>query len=165
MLEQIIQLVQQQASDYFVGDAGVPNEQAGAAAQAAGESIFEVIQNQILSGNMGAVQDLLGVGQSGNTPGGNDAMSAIMQQAVAVLGGKLMNQGVSQQAAQSASANIMPTLMNMVLGSFRSPAPADAGFDVGSLIGLVLGGSGGNQNTQNNNPLGGLGSILGNILG
>lgn len=181
MIDQIIALVKDQATDYFIQNPDVPNEHAGAAANAASDSILEVIQQQIMGGNVGVIQQLMGVGAN-NAGGNNDMMAAIIQQATGLLSGKLQNQvGVNANAASSAAGGLIPVILGAVMDKFRSPAPADAGFDIGSLINLVLGGGGlnnqnanmQNNNAQNNNPLGGLsdilggdmGNILGNILG
>ena len=155
MLEQIIQAVQGQAADYFRQHPEIPNEQAEGAAQAAGASIMAALQNQIMSGNVEGIQSML----SGNGVD-NNAMGQIMQQASGLLGGYLNQQGVSQATALSASQGIMPQLIQMVLGKFMSKAPGDSGFDIGSLINLVMGGG---QQQQQNNGL--LGSILGSVLG
>lgn len=180
MLEQIINLVKDQASSYFINNTDVPNDQAEVAANAAGESIMEVIQQQIMGGNMGAIQQLLGVGASNSSAGNSDLLTTILQQASVLLSGKLQNQvGVNAQTADSAAGGLMPLILGAIMDKFRSPAPSDSGFDIGSLIGLVLGGSGQQQQQQQqpvqeeNNPLGGLndllggnmGNILGNILG
>lgn len=155
MLEQIIQAVQGQAADYFRQHTDIPNEQAEGAAQAAGASIMAALQNQITSGNVEGLQSML----SGNGVD-NNMMGQIMQQASGLLGGYLNQQGISQATALSASQGIMPQLIQMVLGKFMSKAPGDSGFDIGSLISLVMGGG---QQQQQNNGL--LGSILGSVLG
>jgi hypothetical protein len=172
MIDQILDLVKNQATDYFIQNPDVPNEQAPAAAAAAGESIMEVIQQQIMSGNMGVVQQLMGVGASNNAGGNNDMLSGLIQQASTLLSGKLQNQvGVNANAANSAAGGLIPVILGAVMDKFRSNAPGDAGFDIGSLINLVLGGGGlntannQNNNSQNNNPLGGLGDILGGNMG
>lgn len=155
MLEQIIQAVQEQAADYFRQHTDIPNEQAEGAAQAAGASIMAALQNQITSGNVEGLQSML----SGNGID-NNAMGQIIQQASGLLGGYLNQQGISQATALSASQGIMPQLIQMVLGKFMSKAPGDSGFDIGSLIRLVMGGG---QQQQQNDSL--LGSILGSVLG
>lgn len=176
MLEQLLDLVKDQAAGHFVQNTDVPNEQAQVAATAAGESIMEAIQQQIMSGNTDALQGLLGLGQTGQEQGqGNsDMLNVLIQQASSILSGKLQNQvGVSNHVADNAAGGIIPALIQMVMGKFRSQAPSDSGFDIGSLIGMVLGGGGSGNAQGGNNPLGGLsdilggglGNVLGNILG
>lgn len=175
-----MQAVQSQATDYFLQNPDIPNEYAEGAAQAAGASIMAALQNQIVNGNVEGLQNML----SGNASSFDaNTMGQIMQQASGLMGGYLNQQGISQATALSASQGLMPQLIQMVLGKFMSKAPGDSGFDIGSLIGLVLGG--GQQQQQSNNVLatilggvlsgggkqggGGssdlLGSILGNVLG
>ena len=159
MLEQIIQAVEGQAADYIRQHPEIPNEQAEGAVQAAGASIMAALQNQITSGNIEGIQNML----SGGNVDGN-AMGQIMQQATGLLGGYLNQQGVSQATALSASQGLMPQLIQMVLGKFMSKAPGDSGFDIGSLISLVMGG--GQQQQQQQQSGGGLlGSVLGGIFG
>ncbi|MGB1205047.1 MAG: hypothetical protein ACPG5B_05335 [Chitinophagales bacterium] len=133
MLDQIVNLVKEQAVSQFVNQTNVPDEKAEVAAQAAGESIFETIKNQIVSGNVASLTSLL--------TGGNKQQSSsnpIMATIMSTLTSKLSNNGVNEETAQNASATVVPDLMQQVIGKFMSPEKADAEFNTENLISSVL---------------------------
>jgi hypothetical protein len=76
--------------------------------------------------------------------------------------------GISQQAAQSMAASLLPSVMNSLvkktndpkdssfdLGNILKSATGNSGLDVGSIIGQVAGGA----------SKGGLGGLLGGLFG
>jgi len=158
MLDQIVNLVKEQAMSQFINQTDVPNEQAEVAAQAAGESIFETITSQISSGNIADITGLLTGGGSGQQSASNPIMAGIMS----TLTSKLMGSGVSEQAARSASSNVVPGLMEQVIGKFMSPKQEDAEFNAESLISSVMGNS--IQDAVKDQVTKNLGSMLGGFF-
>lgn len=154
MLEQIIDLIKNQASDHFVNATDVPNEHAEKAANIAGLSIFQGLAEQIMQGNGSAISQLLN--NSGNAAANASGLmnNPIVQNIISQFTGNMQQHaGVNQATAQQA-AGIMPNLIQQVIGKFASRAPQDSGFDVTKLLSLVT--SGGGNNLQNS----GVGSIL-----
>ena len=157
MLDQIVNLVKEQAMSQFINQTDVPNEQAEVAAQAAGESIFETITSQISSGNIAGITNLL--------TGGNSQINVsnpIIQNVMNTLARKLMGNGISQDTAQSASSSVIPNLMEQVIGKFTSPAKKDAAFDTESLISSVVNSS--IQDAVKNQVSKNLGNVLGGFF-
>ncbi len=157
MLNQIVNLVKEQAMSQFINQTDVPNEQAEVAAQAAGESIFETITSQISSGNIAGITNLL--------TGGNSQINVsnpIIQNVMNTLARKLMGNGISQDTAQSASSSVIPNLMEQVIGKFTSPAKKDAAFDTESLISSVVNSS--IQDAVKNQVSKNLGNVLGGFF-
>ncbi len=152
MLDQIVNLVKDQAVNQFTNNSDVPNEQAEVAATAAGESIFETITEQLSGGNMDAVSGLL-TGASGA-----DSSNPLVQGVISNLTSKLTGSGVDAGAAQSAASGIIPGLMQSVVGKFMSPAQEDSGFDVQSLMNQVAGNAIKDQVTK------GIGDALGGMF-
>ena len=157
MLNQIVNLVKEQAMSQFINQTDVPNEQAEVAAQAAGASIFETITSQISSGNIAGITNLL--------TGGNSQINVsnpIIQNVMNTLARKLMGNGISQDTAQSASSSVIPNLMEQVIGKFTSPAKKDAAFDTESLISSVVNSS--IQDAVKNQVSKNLGNVLGGFF-
>ena len=152
MLDQIVNLVKDQAVSQFTNNSDVPNEQAEVAATAAGESIFETITEQLQGGNMDVVSSLLSGGSSvsGSNP--------LVQGVISNLTSKLTGSGADAGAAQSAASGIIPGLMQSVVGKFMSQDQADSGFDVQALMSNMAGNAMKDQLTK------GLGNALGGLF-
>ncbi|MEZ4886899.1 MAG: hypothetical protein R3E32_19375 [Chitinophagales bacterium] len=134
MLDQIIQLAKEQGTAYFKNQTNVPNEQAEQAAATAGESIFEGLKNQVLSGNLSGVKDLL----SGNAK--MDSSNPIVGQIIGMFTSKLSGQsGISTDVAEDAAQGGIPNLLQSLIGKFMSKDQADSGFDVAELAKSIMG--------------------------
>ncbi|MGB0929595.1 MAG: hypothetical protein ACPGVB_02380 [Chitinophagales bacterium] len=134
MLDQIINLVKEQGTEYFKKQTNVPDEQAEQAAETAGESIFEGLKEQVLSGNFEGVKDLL----SGNS--NMDSGNPIVKQIMDMFSSKLSNQsGVTAETAETASEGGIPALLQSVIAKFTSKDSADSDFDVAELAKSVMG--------------------------
>ncbi|MGB1242629.1 MAG: hypothetical protein ACPG49_08910, partial [Chitinophagales bacterium] len=111
MLDQIIQLAKEQGTAYFKNQTNVPNEQAEQAAATAGESIFEGLKDQLMSGNLSGVTDLL----AGNS--NMDSSNPIVKQIMGMFTSKLSGQsGITAETAESASQGGIPELLQSVVG-------------------------------------------------
>ncbi len=136
MLNQIVGLIKDQAVDHFTNQTDVPNEKAGEAAQAAGESIFDGLKGEIMNGNVEGITGLLS-GASGGSGGSGLMNNPIAKGIMSNFAGKLTGLGVSSDAANGAASSGIPALLSSVIGKFSSSAPSDSGFDVNSLISMV----------------------------
>lgn len=134
MLENLIQLVKENAVDAIIKNPEVPNEQNDAAIEATAGSIFESLKNQVAGGaGLNALtkmfegdddsDDLKGVQNQVST----DAISGLMS--------KL---GISKATATGIAASVIP----MVLKSLKSKTndPNDNSFDLPGIIGALGGG-------------------------
>lgn len=134
MLDQIIEFAKEQGTAYFKNQTDVPNEKAEQAAATAGESIFDGLKEQLMSGNLDGVKDLL----SGNTK--MDSSNPIVKQIMNMFSSKLSGMsGVSAETAESASEGGIPSLLQSLVGKFMSNDSADSGFDVTALAKSVMG--------------------------
>lgn len=158
MLEQIINLIKDKAIEQFVNNTDVPNSQAETAAEATGESIFEVLKDQVLKGNISELSELLsGVLGGGSAAATNDAtvgstatgnagtestgfmsnpiVKAIITKVTEALGQKT---DVSQEKAAEASSSVVPNIIQQVIEKFMSPDKTDADFNVNDFIQSVM---------------------------
>jgi len=166
MLDQITALIKDQAIAAFTNETEVPNEQAAAAAEATGASIFETLTSQISSGNVSALTSLLGIGETA-APEAESGSNAIVQAISGTLISKLSDLGLSEGTAQTAANSVVPSLISQVVKRFTSSDPQDAEFDVNTLIQNVMQESGQNMvKDQMKNMLGDqVGGMLSGFFG
>ena len=70
--------------------------------------------------------------------------------------------GIGSDTAQSAANNVIPGLLQSVVGKFTSSAPADASFDANSLIQGIMQDAGKNMiQDALKDKLGGFGKLFG----
>lgn len=137
MLDQIVNLVKEQAMSQFINNTEVPNERAEEAAEIAGQSIFEGLKEEVLSGNITKLTGLL----SGKVDTEESGIAEIIKSGLAhQLTSKM---GLDAQTTSDAASSVLPGLLEQVIGKFASPKQEDAGFDVASLIQMASGGEGG----------------------
>ncbi|MGX5818409.1 hypothetical protein ACWKWU_09450 [Chitinophaga lutea] len=190
MLDQLVQLVRENAQQVVVANPAVPNEQNEAVIGEASHSIAQGLQDALANGNVKDVMSLFG--SNGQVDNNNPVVNNISGNLISSLTQKFnLNSG----AAASLAGSLIPT----VLGSLvkKTNDPSDNGFsldgifssltggstngiNLGSLLGKFAGGldkdgdgdvdlqdmigmiSGGAKQQQNN---GGLGGLLGGLFG
>ena len=168
MLENLLQLVKDNANDDIINNAHIPNEKNDHAVEETANSLFEGLKEQANGGHM---QDLLQMFQSGGNLGtsGNPIMNNLTS---GVAGNLMQKLGISNEAAMSVVAGILPKVMNSFVN--KTNDPNDSSFDLGGILGSLTGGktngmdlsaigsmfSGGND-AGGEKPLGGaLGGLL-----
>ncbi len=172
MLENLLQLVKDNANDDIINNAHIPNEKNDHAVEETANSLFEGLKEQANGGHM---QDLLQMFQSGGNLGtsGNPVMNKLTS---GVAGNLMQKLGISNVAAMSVVAGILPKVMNSFVN--KTNDPNDSSFDLGGILGTLTGGktngmdlstigsmfSGGND-AAGEKPLGGaLGGLLGKLF-
>jgi uncharacterized protein YidB (DUF937 family) len=165
MLENLLQLVTQNAGNAIVNNNAIPNQHNDAAIQDVTQSIFNGLQQQVQSGNHQGLLSLLS-GQSGVQ--GNPIVNAITQNAA----GSLMQKfGVENAAAQQAVQQLLPVVMNQLVSKTNNPQ--DNSFDIGGIVNSLTGGNvpgdlgglvsqfTGGQQQQGGGIMGALGKLFG----
>jgi hypothetical protein len=150
MLQNIIDLVKQNANDSIVNNPAIPNEQNEEAINETGNSIMDTLRNALSGGN---AQDLIGM----LTGGQADRNNPVVAQASGDLTSRLQNKfGLDSGKA----SGIAGTLVSAVLAqlSQRTADPNDKGFDLQDIVKQLGGG-------QLGNLLGGSGSIMDKVKG
>jgi uncharacterized protein YidB (DUF937 family) len=147
MLENLFNLVKENAGDAIINNPAVPNEKNNAAIQTTTDSIMNGLKQQIAGGNLDSLTSLLS-GQS--NVASHPAVSNINQQVISDLMAKL---GISNSAAVSIASSLVPLVLSKLVK--KTNDPNDSSFDLPGILGSL--GGGGN--------LGGLGGLIGGLFG
>jgi hypothetical protein len=163
MLDQLINLVEQQAGSAIINNPAIPNQYNQAAIKDVAQQIFNGLQNQATSGNL---QQLTSLFQSGTT---NLGTNPIVSQLISSVAGSVSSKfNVSPQAAQTMASNLLPSVMNQLVSKTNNPN--DTSFDLTSMMQTFTGSSNFdlsgmlNQLTGGQNA-GGIRGILGKLFG
>lgn len=141
MLDNLINLVREQAGDAIINNPTVPNERNEEVISATGQSIAGGLQDAISSGGLKDVLKLFG-GQdapSGNNPVVQNLSGNVIQQ--------LMNKfGFDQQAASGIAGNLVPNVLQKLVS--KTNDPADNSFDIQGVFNQLSGGKSAGVNIQ-----------------
>ncbi len=140
MLEQILDLVKQQGQQSVVQNTEVPNERNNEVMMEAASTITGGLQN-MLSG--GGLQNIISMFSGDQSQGRNGILSnPVTSMMVGHLANNLMKKmNLSPAVANTVANNIIPGVLNSLVSNTRSNDPANAGFNLNSLIGELTGGS------------------------
>lgn len=158
MLDNLLQLVKQNAGDAIINNPAIPNEQNDEAIQFASSSIFDSLKNTASNGNFGDIMNMFnGGGNAAETP-----MAGIMNNNL-VKG--LMNKfNLNQEAAGGIASGLLPNILNQFVS--KTNDPNDNSFDIQGILGKLTGGGSGGFDVQNiiSNFTGGSNNAGGGIL-
>ena len=149
MLDQLIQLVRENAQDAVVANPAVPNEQNDAVIGEATHSIASGLQDALANGNVKEVMGLF------NSNGQIDSQNPVVNN----ISGNLISSLTQKFNLNSgAAASIAGSLIPSVLGSLvkKTNDPSDNGFSLDSIFSSLTGGSTNGMN---------LGGLLGKFAG
>jgi len=151
MLDQLTNLVKNQAMDYMKGsDEKLTDEQMNGVADVAQESVVGGLKEELMTGNVSGIQGLLTGGTSGLA--GNPIVSKI----VGMFSGSLVSKlGIGSVLAGGLAGGMIPKIMGSLGGKVQSDDPANSGFSMDALTGL-MGGAG---------AAGGLGGLVDKVTG
>jgi len=136
MLENLIQLVKEQAGEAIINNPAVPNEHNDAAIEATAGSIFDSLKNQLSgSGGMEAITNLL---QGNESTASNPIASGISTDAISGLVKKL---GLSESTAAGIISQLLPKVLETLKN--KTNDPDDNSFDLQGIIGSLAGGEAG----------------------
>ena len=148
MLDNLINLVREQAGSSVINNPAVPNEQNEQVIAETSSSITGGLQNMIASGGLKDVLKLFG-------GGGDQANSS--NPVVQNLSGNVIQQlmskfGLDQQAASGIAGNLVPDVLKKLVN--KTNDPNDNSFDIQGIFNHLSGGK-----TQNTNVQGLLGKL------
>jgi hypothetical protein len=133
MLDNLINLVKQNAGDAIIKNPAIPNERNDEAVHAASNSIMDTLKQALSGGNIKDVLKMF----SGNPSQASD--SPLTQQATGSLIDKLKTQfGLNGQQAAGVADNLMPNVMNQL--SQKTANPSDNSFNVQDIFNKLSGG-------------------------
>lgn len=179
MLEQLINLVKENAQDTIVNNNSIPNQHNDAAIGEATNAIHDQLSQAVSNGNL---QDVLGLFGNAQNLTSNPLVGNIISQLAGSLGSKF---GVGGGDAQNIASQLIPQVLGKL--SSKTNNPNDSSFNVNDIMSHLSGGGGtkgvdfGNvvQQMQNGGGVdlaglagqflggnkGGIGDLLGGFLG
>lgn len=133
MLEQLLNLVKENAGEAVVNNPAVPNEQNEGILQEAVSSITGGLKDQLAGGGAQDVLKTLG-GQAG-AAAGNPVVDNISEKFITNIVEKF---GVNPQTAQSIASSVIPAVMGSLVN--KTNDPNDSSFDLGGILSHLSGG-------------------------
>lgn len=164
MLEQLFNLVKENAGEAIINNQAIPNEQNDAAINQATEGIISGLKSQLASGNISEVAQLLGGQNNAATAGVTNAISSQVSQ------GMMEKFGLSSNSAGSIVSSLIPVVLSKLISKTNDPNDKSfdlngifnhlsngktQGMDLSSILGSVTGNNGG----------GGIGNVLSSVMG
>lgn len=134
MLENLLDLIKQNAGSAIINNPAIPNEHNDAAISEAGSSIVDGLKKMIASGNTQDVVNLFNHqgGDIGNTPAAQQLSGGLIQ--------NLMDKfGIGQGAASGIASNLIPQVLQQLV--HKTNDPNDNSFDIKSIVSHLAGGS------------------------
>ncbi len=135
MLNQLINLVKENAGDAIVNNPSIPNDRNNEAIQTAARSLLSSLQGQAKGGNLNAVLDMFkGDGNASSNPMVNNISSGVA--------GELMKKfGLDNAAAANIVNQLIPAVMDKLKN--KTNDPNDSSINLDQIIGALSGKKGG----------------------
>ncbi|MCA0427777.1 MAG: MarR family transcriptional regulator [Bacteroidetes bacterium] len=145
MLDQLINLVKENAGEAIINNAAIPNENNDEAIQTTAGGILDALKGQLAEGGIENISSLFQQGQIGSHP----MVSQIGNQVAGQLASRF---GLDPSTANNMVQQLVPTVMNQLVS--KTNDPNDSSFDLGSITQSLAGGN-----------LGGILNNLGGLFG
>ena len=140
MLENLFNLVKQQAGDAIINNPAIPNQKNDEAVQAAGNSIVDTLKNALAGGEIKDVMNLFANGRA-------TAEQPVVQEATGNFMEKLQSQfGLNGSQASGIAQDLIPNVMNQL--AQKTADPADNSFDAQQIFNQLSGGKTSGLNIQ-----------------
>jgi hypothetical protein len=137
MLENLINLIREQAGDAVINNSAIPNEQNEAVIAQAGQSVTGGLQSLISQGN---IQQLLSLFQGNSASVQNHP--AVQNMSTGFIGQLMEKFGLNQSAAAGVASGLIPNVLQSLVQ--KTNDPSDSSFTLDGIV-SHLGGSGGIQ--------------------
>lgn len=129
MLENLNQLVKENAQEAILNNSAVPDEQNEAAVSAASGSIMEALQSQVSSGNLA---NLVAAFKGGDVQNSN-----VVQEASSSFIDKLSGMGINLESAKGIAASLIPGIVGQFVN--KTNDPNDSSFNIQDIITKISG--------------------------
>ena len=130
MLENLINLVKENATQAIVNNPAIPNEQNDAACETAATSIFDSLKNMVSNGGLSSITDLI---NNGGAQG-----SSVTEISSNVAGDLMKKYGLEDSAANGIVQSLIPTVIGQLAS--KTNDPNDNSFDLQGIIGSLTAG-------------------------
>lgn len=167
MLENLFQLIKEQGQEQVVENPDIPNEHNDAILAEASHAVAGTMQNALANGQVEDVQKMF-ESRSSSQIMSNPVAQNMQGSFIDNITSKL---GISKNVAMGLAATLIPIVISKLVKRTNSTAPQDNGFNLGSLISSLTGGSsggifgGGGGNMFGGGNSGGLGGMLSQLTG
>jgi len=160
MLDQLMNLVRQEAPSALASTPGIPQEQQGAIMDEASNSLFGGLQNIMQTQGAGGLKSLFSAAQHGDTA--NPQMQQLQNNFAGNLGQRF---GLGGNTGKMIAAALIPMLLSRLFN--RTKDPNDSSFNIQDMLGSLMGGGGGGLGGMLGGAGGGggLGGMLGGMMG
>lgn len=139
MLENLINLVRQNAGDAVINNPSIPNEKNEEAVQTAGGSILSTLKNALAGGRL---NDVLGYFKKGK-----QGSPELVQEATNNYSQELQNKlGIDPAEANKAAAKLVPQTMDQLAS--KTADPSDSSFNIQDIFNKLSGNKTGGLNVQ-----------------
>ena len=131
MLENLINLVRENAGDAIINNPAIPNERNEEAVQDASQSVVSSLQNALSSGNVKDVMKIF----SGRTDPSNPVVQDATNNLTQNLSGKY---GINGSQASGIAGGLIPMILSQLAG--RTADPSNNGFNIQDIFNQLTGG-------------------------
>jgi hypothetical protein len=132
MLDNLVNLIKQNAGDEIINNPAIPNDRNEEAVKETSDSIIGTLKNSLSGGNFNEVIKMFSQGQADNN-------SPVVQQAAGDLTGRLQNKfGLGQQQASGLAGGLVTKILNQFAG--KTADPNDNGFNAQDIFNQLSGG-------------------------
>lgn len=132
MLDQLLNLVKENAQDLIVNNQAIPNQFNDAAIGEAGNAIHDQLSQAVNGGNL---QDVLGIFGNSRNLTNNPLVGNIVSQLAGSLGGKF---GVDGTQARNIAGKLIPQILGQLTDKTNNPN--NSSFNINDIMGHLSGG-------------------------
>ena len=136
MLENLEQLIRDNAQDLIVKNNAVPNEQNDAVMSEASSSIIDGLKSMVANGNISELAEMFQGNNAGNNS--NPVVKNLIEQVSGNLGSKF---GLSSEASTGVASNLIPQVLESLVNKAKDPN--DSSLNIQDIINSISGGNGG----------------------
>lgn len=133
MFEELLKLVNENATEAVVNNPEVPNQYNSAVTEHVTHGIIDGLKSQAASGGLADVMKLIGGGSN------NLAQNPVVQNITNNLSGSLSQKfGINSQSATSIVSGLLPDILSKFVN--KTNDPNDSSFDIGSIFNHISNG-------------------------
>ncbi|MCF1715122.1 DUF937 domain-containing protein [Flavihumibacter sp. RY-1] len=132
MIENLLNLIRENAGESIINNPDIPNERNDEAIQATGASILSGLQGMMAQGN---VKEVLGIFAQGQVDQNNPVVQNLSGNVISDMMGRF---GMDQGKAGSLVGSLLPMILNQLIS--RTNDPSNNGFSLDGLFGQLSGG-------------------------
>ncbi len=149
MLDNILNIVKEQASNLISGDKNIPENKKQVAVDTTAQTVVNELKNQLSSGNISQITNLFG---GGSSTGGNSVINSIQSAVSSALTSKA---GLNSSTSTSIASTIVPAVMSLLN---KKSNDSNDSFSIESLVQSFTGDAG---SSNSGGILGKLGHLFG----